>query len=83
MMKKIFILMIPILFITGCVMAPIDANGENSTLYMQDSRFFSFYVDKDTCIEYIYDVNDGGVLIPRLNRDGLPLLNEKCLKEQQ
>lgn len=40
MMKKIFILMIPILFITGCVMAPIDANGENSTLYMQDSSFF-------------------------------------------
>ena len=29
MMKKVFILMIPILFITGCVMAPIDANGEN------------------------------------------------------
>ena len=28
-------------------------------------------------------VNDGGVLIPRLNRDGLPLLNEKCLKGQQ
>lgn len=39
------------------------------------------YVDNVTCVEYMRDYNGG--LNPRLNRDGLPLLNEKCLKEQQ
>ena len=82
-MKKIFILMIPILFLTGCTMELMDVNGESSVHYIQDDKYFYLYVDKDTCVQYIYDVSDGGVFMPRLNKDGSLLLNEECLKEQQ
>ena len=74
------------LFLTGCSainVTPIDTNGENDTYYIQDSNMYDFYVDKVTCIEYIRRVGNGGALTPRLNRDGTPLLNEKCLKESE
>ena len=75
-----------ILFLTGCsttIMTPIDTNGKNDTYYIQDSSMYDFYVDKATCVEYIRRVGNGGALTPRLNRDGPPLLNEKCLKESE
>lgn len=75
-----------ILFLTGCsttIMTPIDTNGKNDTYYIQDSSMYNFYVDKATCVEYIRRVGNGGVVTPRLNRDGTPLLNEKCLKESE
>lgn len=75
-----------ILFLTGCsttIMTPIDTNGKNDTYYIQDSSMYNFYVDKATCVEYIRRVGNGGAVTPRLNRDGTPLLNEKCLKESE
>ena len=75
-----------ILFLTGCsttTMTPIDTNGKNDTYYIQDSSVYNFYVDKATCVEYIRRVGNGGAVTPRLNRDGTPLLNEKCLKESK
>ena len=75
-----------ILFLTGCSatsMTPIDTNGKNDTYYIQDSSMYDFYVDKATCVEYIRRVGNGGAVTPRLNRDGTPLLNEKCLKESK
>lgn len=75
-----------ILFLTGCsttIMTPIDTNGKNDTYYIQDSSVYNFYVDKATCVEYIRRVGNGGAVTPRLNRDGTPLLNEKCLKESK
>lgn len=87
-MKKLSImgLMFGILFLTGCsttIMTPIDTNGKNDTYYIQDSSMYDFYIDKITCVEYICRVGNGGALTPRLNRDGTPLLNEKCLKESE
>ena len=75
-----------ILFLTGCsttIITPIDTNGKNDTYYIQDSSMYDFYVDKATCVEYIRRVGNGGAVTPRLNRDGTPLLNEKCLKESK
>ena len=75
-----------ILFLTGCsttIITPIDTNGKNDTYYIQDSSMYDFYVDKATCVEYIRRVGNGGAVTPRLNRDGTPLLNEKCLKESE
>ena len=75
-----------ILFLTGCsttTMTQIDTNGKNDTYYIQDSSVYDFYVDKATCVEYIRRVSNAGALTPRLNRDGTPLLNEKCLKESE
>lgn len=72
------------LFLTGCsatIATPIDANRKNDTYYIQDSGMYDFYVDKVTCVEYIRRVGDS--IVPRLNRDGTPLLNEKCLKESE
>lgn len=75
-----------ILFLIGCsttIITPIDTNGKNDTYYIQDSSMYDFYVDKATCVEYIRRVSNGGAVTPRLNRDGTPLLNEKCLKESE
>ena len=83
---RMMVLIFGILFLTGCsttIITPIDTNGKNDTYYIQDSSMYDFYVDKATCVEYIRRVGNGGALTPRLNRDGTPLLNEKCLKESE
>lgn len=83
---RMMVLIFGILFLTGCsttIMTPIDTNGKNDTYYIQDSSMYDFYVDKATCIEYIRRVGNGGAVTPRLNRDGTPFLNEKCLKESE
>ena len=76
-MKRIIILIIPILFLTGCVFSS-DENIENKTEYIGTE----IRIDKDTCIEYIrYKEigNYGFVLIPRYNQDGTLKLNKQCL----
>lgn len=86
-MKKLSImgLIFGTLFLTGWGAEPISkTDTKNSTYYIQDSMNFDFYVDKESCIEYvIFSSSYKGGITPRLNRDGTPLLNEKCLKESK
>lgn len=86
-MKKLSImgLIFGTLFLTGCGAEPISkTETKNSTYYIQDSMNFDFYVDKETCVEYVvFKGGYKGGITPRLNRDGTPLLNEKCLKESE
>lgn len=79
-MKKILLLIIFILLLTGCDAEPIN----EASYYIQDSANFSFYVDKKTCIEYIiYQGVKRGGITPRLNTDGTLKLNETCLKNKE
>lgn len=83
---RMMVLIFGILFLTGCsttTTTQIDTNGKNDTYYIQDTSVYNFYVDKATCVEYIRRVGNAGAVTPRLNRDGTPLLNEKCLKESE
>ena len=84
-MKKILLLIILTLFLTGCGDEPISEDNNNETsYYIQDSIKFSFYVDKNTCIEYIiYQNGYQGGIAPRLNTDGTLKLNETCLKNKE
>lgn len=83
-MKKILLVIVPIMLLTGCGAEPITrAEARNLTYYIQDSINFDFYVDKETCVEYILfsDVKKGNIT-PRLNDDGTLKLNEICLKDK-
>ena len=82
---RMMVLIFGVLFLTGCGAEPISkTETKNSTYYIQDSMNFDFYVDKETCIEYIiFSGSYKGGITPRLNADGTPLLNEKCLKESE
>ena len=84
-MKKILLLIILILLLTGCGAEPISEDNNNGvSYYMQDSTKFSFYVDKNTCVEYIiYKSGYKGGIIPRLNANGTLKLNETCLKNRE
>lgn len=81
-MKKILLLIILTLFLTGCGAEPISEDSNNETnYYIQDSTNFNFYVDKKTCIEYIvYQGGYRGGITPRLNTDNTLRLNKICLK---
>ena len=84
MKKKLIIgliLCIAMLGLTGCGAKPIS-ESKNNTYYMRESTVFDFYVDKETCVEYIVfrGYNKGNV-ISRLNIDGTIKLNENCLKK--
>ena len=83
-MKKILLLIILTLFLTGCGDVPISEDNNNETsYYIQDSRLFDIFVDKETCIEYIlYDSGYKGGIIPRLNVNNTLKLNEICLKDE-
>lgn len=81
-MKKIILLLIPILLLTGCGAKPINED-KGTGYYMQDSMNFDFYVDKETCVEYIvYKGGYRGGLTPRLNVDNTLKSNETCLKNR-
>lgn len=83
-MKKILLLIIIIILLTGCGTESINKKHEtNDTYYIQDSLNFDFYVDKETCVEYII-FNGGyrGGITPRLNADGTLKLNKICLKDE-
>lgn len=84
-MKKYLLLIILTLFLTGCGAEPIREDNNNETsYYMQDSGQFEFYVDKNTCIEYIiYQSGYRGGITPRINTDGTFKLNETCLKNKE
>lgn len=82
-MKKIILLLIPVLLLTGCGAKPINED-KGTGYYMQDSMSFDFYVDKETCVEYIvYKGGYRGGLTPRLNADNTLKLNETCLKGKE
>lgn len=74
-----------VLLITGCGVDTVndDAESENNyeVKYMQEYYGFDFYVDKETCVEYIlFQGTYKGSLTPRLNSNGTLKLNENCLK---
>lgn len=79
-MKKILLLIILTLLLTGCGAEPISKTDSNNTYYIQDSSTYDFYINKETCVEYIY--RSYGYFIPRLNADGTLKLNETCLKNK-
>lgn len=83
-MKKMLSLIILTLFLTGCGAEPISkTETKNSTYYIQDSMNFDFYIDKETCVEYIiFSGGYKGGITPRLNTDGTLKLNETCLEEK-
>lgn len=75
-----------VLLLTGCGADTVNNNVENKdnyeANYMQDHNSFNFYVDEETCVEYIvfHDTYKGGIA-PRLKFDGTLKLNESCLKK--
>lgn len=84
-MKKISLLIITIILLTGCEAEHVNKKQEtNDAYYIQDKLNFVFYVDKETCVEYII-FNGGykGGITPRLNTDGTLKLNEICLKNKE
>lgn len=83
-MKKILLVIVSIMLLTGCGAEPITkTEARNLTYYIQDSIDFNFYVDKETCVEYIlFSGLKKGNITPRLNDDGTLKLNEICLKDK-
>lgn len=76
--KKIILLIVSILVITGC-----DSRIDNQEKkYIQDNVGYSVVIDKETCVEYIEFVGYyKKALSVRLNADGKPIVNEKCLND--
>lgn len=83
-MKKILLLIIPLL-LTGCGAEPISEDNTNETsYYIQDSGLFDIYVDKETCVEYIiFNGYHKGNAMARLKVDNTLKLNETCLKNKE
>lgn len=80
-MKKIIII-VSVLLLTGCNVESVEA--EPRIKYIQNHGKFEFYVDEETCVEYIEDTSSYGKgLTPRLNSDGTPIVNEVCLKDKE
>ena len=84
-MKLKVLLLTILVLLTGCGAEPISDNETNETsYYIQDSINFDFYVDKETCIEYIIFIgNYKGGITPRLNADSTLKLNKICLKNKE
>lgn len=80
MKKKIIILVIGILLLSGCKTTPTNKYSDKA-----EFQNFYLYVDEDTCVEYY--VSNGsysrGVVNPRYNQDGTIKLNKQCLEEQE
>ena len=75
-MKKYLILYLIIILCVGCVS---PKNYETETT---NNREYSVFIDKSTCVEYLYNnyLKKGGITV-RYNRDGTIKINEDCLKE--
>ena len=86
-MKKLILLLAPVLLLTGCDGCDselIEEETITNTYYLQDKMQFEFFIDKETCVEYIeYDGSYSGTLTPRLNADGTLKLNEICLENKE
>lgn len=67
-MKKLVILIIPIILLCGC-----DSD--------EDGVIYNKYVDKDNCVMYLSRYQGG--ITPMYNSDGSLKLNKKCLEEKQ
>lgn len=78
-MKKLLILPLLLLLVTGC---SVDVNDETESTKVNNTDIY-FYIDENTCVEYIvYDGWYSGGITPRLNRDGTIMLNEECLNKK-
>ena len=81
-MKKLILLAIPVLLLTGCEVEAV--NRELDKQYMQGTSSFDIYVDRKTCVEYlIYNSNRAGGITPRLNTDGTIVVNQSCLEVEE
>ena len=81
-MKKIILLIIPLLLLCGCEGKPVNEYSESSSYI---GVRFTIYVDEDTCVEYF--VSDGsyntGDVYPRYNQDGSLKVNNKCMNDKE
>ena len=78
-MKKIILLIIPILLLCGCTRSDYNEKRINNNEW---NELYVTY-DNDTCVEYIeYDGLKKGGLSVRYNQDGTIKLNEQCLEEK-
>lgn len=78
--KKILLIVAVLILLTGCV--TIEIKEETTGIrYLQDSAYFNgYYVDKDSCVEYINYANYQQVSItPRFNQDGTLKFNDICI----
>lgn len=79
-MKKILIIPLLLLLITGCTSKNEDNNYDTNYQEINDN-FIYYYTDEDTCVEYIvFSGYRKGGITPRLNADGTIKLNEECLE---
>ncbi len=76
-MKKILVLIILILFLSGCKASATYKTEET------DNYDYGVFVDKATCVEYLvsYEYKKGGIIV-RYNQDGTIKVNNECLKDK-
>lgn len=78
-MKKLLILPLLLLLVTGCNVSTNDETERNEV----NKNNIYFYTDENSCVEYIiFNAYKAGGIIPRLNRDGTIMLNEECLNKK-
>lgn len=82
-MKKILIIPLLLLLITGCTSKNEDNNCDTNYQEINDN-FIYYYTDEDTCVEYIvFSGYRKGGITPKLNTDGTIKLNKKCLERNK
>lgn len=79
-MKKIPIIFLLLLLVSGC---SIEVNNSEKVSNEINNDNIYFYIDQDTCVEYIaYIGNYKAGITNRLNADGTVKLNEECLNRK-
>lgn len=75
-MKKIILLMIPILLLCGC------EETKNYNIDNYNNREYDIFIDETTCVEYFINtyVKKGGISV-RYNADGTLKINKDCLEK--
>lgn len=76
-MKKIFILLLLCIFLTGCAAAPSYSEYEGRLITVHTDASYRIIVDTQTRVCYYVYYRDG--LAPMLNTDGSPVLYEGVL----